>query len=104
MFGFWLIWVSVCPMGGFRFASFVVAWVSVYAVDGFWFVSCVVACVSVCAVCGVACVSVCVAFVGFNLRCVWVLVCVVGGLQFFWDVSWVVALANSAELWPWLVR
>ena len=73
--------------------SCVVACVSVYAVDGFWFVSCVV-----------ACVSVCVAFVGFNLRCVWVLVCVVGGLQFFWDVSWVVALANSVELWPWLVR
>ena len=93
MFGYWLIWVSVCPMGGFRFVSFVVAWVSVYAVGVFRFVPCVV-----------ACVSVCVAFVGFNLCRVWVLVCVVRGLQFFWDVQWVVALANSAELWPWLVQ
>ena len=75
MFGYWLIWVSVCAMGGFRFVSCVVAYV-----------------------------SVCVAFVGFNLCRVWVLVCVVGGLQFFWDVQWVVAVANSAELWPWLVR
>ena len=68
VFGYWLIWVSFCAMGGFRFVSCVATCVSVYAVGGFWFVPCVV-----------ACVSVCVAFVGFDLCHVWVLVCVVGG-------------------------
>ena len=89
MFGYWLIWVSVCPMGGFRFVSFVVAWVSVYAVGVFRFVPCVVACVSVCAVCGGLRFSLCgfcgfqfVSCVGFGLCSGWASVflgCAVGG-------------------------
>ena len=81
MFGYWLIWVSVCAMGGFQFVSCVVACVSDYAVGGFWFVPCMVACVSVCG-----------AFVGFDLCRVWVLVCVVGGI------------GMCSGWWLWLIR
>lgn len=78
LFGSWRIWL------GF---------------DEFGFVPCVVACISVCAVCGGLCFSLC-GSCGFQFCHVWVLVCVVGGLQLFWNVQWVVAVAISAELWP----
>ena len=89
MFGYWLIWVSFCAMGGFRFVSCVAACVSIYAVGGFWFVPCVVACVSICAMCGGLCFSLCgfcgfqfMSCVGFGLCSGWTSVflgCVMGG-------------------------
>ena len=61
MFGYWLIWVSVCVVCGGLCFGLCNGWVLLVP-------------------CVVACVSICVAFVGFDLCRVWVLVCVVGGL------------------------
>ena len=40
MFAYWLIWVSVCAMGGFQFVSCVVTCVLVCAMCGFQFMPC----------------------------------------------------------------